>query len=249
MPYVLMQKELVTPQVDCLIQAFKISSSLTELDAQTVVKDSYGILLRGLEFESAAALQDALFKQGIETEVVDEADLPITPPAKLVKQVEFLPAHLTMYDPMGRTFTLGWPDILIIAAGNVLSQEFRKIRTTLEEPQFHGSGISYDTVSQAKTKEETHPRLMLEIVLAGGVSRYSVGADDFVFNHLGRRLTESLPRNFILLVQELAHYAPHAGLNRGAFLVCEKGSPLCTYPSKAAFFEELTWMLWRIGKR
>lgn len=249
MPYVLMQKELITPEVDRLIKAFKVLPSLTDLDAQTVVKDSYGILLRGLELEAADVLQDALFKQGIETEVMDEADLPITPPAKLVKQVEFLPAHLTMYDPMGRTFTLAWQEILIIAAGNVLLQEFRKVKTTLEEPQFYGSGISYDTVSNSKVKEEARHCLMLEIVLAGGVSRYSVTADDFVFNHLGPRLTDDTRKNFSLLVQELAQHAPHAGLNRGAFLVCERANQLFAYPSKAAFFEELTWMLWRVGKR
>jgi hypothetical protein len=249
MPYALMQKELITPQVHQLTQAFRVLPALTELDAHTVVKDSYGILLRGLELEDASALQDALFKQGIETEAVEEADLPVTPPAKLVKQVEFLPAHLCMYDPMGRTFTLAWQDVLMIAAGNVLLQEFRKAKTALEEPQFHGSGISYDTVSNARVKEEASYHLMLEIVLAGGISRYSILGDDFVFNHLGPRLTESVAKNFALLIQELAQYAPHAGLNRGAFSICEKAEKLFAYPSKAAFFEEMTWMLWRIGKR
>jgi hypothetical protein len=241
-----MQKELTAPDVNRLIQAFRVLPTLTELDAHTVVKDSCGILLRGLELEQASVLQDALFKQGIETEAVDEAELPIVPPAKLVKQVEFLPAHLSMYDPMGRTFTLAWQDILILAAGKVLLQEFHKIKAASEEPQVYGAGIGHDTAST--TREEGRYHLMLEIVLAGGVSRYSITADDFVFNHLGPRLTASTPKNFALLVQELAQSAPHAGLNRGAFLICEKPDKLFVYPSKAAFFEELTWMLWRIGQ-
>jgi len=241
MSYAIMQKELVVPEVGQLVRAFRALPSLTEIDAHTTANDAYGILMKGLEVEEASTLQDALLKEAVATEVIDESELPVIPPAKLVKQVEFLPAHLSMYDPMGRRFSLPWSDLMFIAAGNVRLRELRKTGSPHEEPR-------PDSVNPAKSKEEAQFHLMLEIVLAGGISRYSIKADDFVFNHLGARLTSQLPQNFALLVRELAQFAPHAGLNRGAFLICENSDQIFSYPSKSAFFEEITWLLWRIAR-
>ena len=117
MPYAIMQKELAPVPLDQLKHAFQALPTLTGLDAQTACNDAFGILLRGLELESASTLQDALFKAGVETEVVEESDLPVTPPAKWVKEMEFLPGHLSMYDSLGRSFPLAAADVLLIAAG------------------------------------------------------------------------------------------------------------------------------------
>ena len=240
MPYAIMQKELAPIPVEQLKRAFQALPMLTGLDAQTACNDAFGILLRGLEVEPASTLQDALFKAGVDTEVVEESELPVTPPTKLVKQIEFLPAHLVMYDPLGRTFKLPAQDVLLLAAGHV------------RLPEFHARGPAESahpprpSLPDARSKEAERYHWMLELVLSGGVARYSLTADDFVFNHLGARLTKDLAHNFRLLVEDLAQFAPHAGLNRGAFGLCERTDQVFPYPSKAAFFEELTWMLWRI---
>jgi hypothetical protein len=232
-----MQKELVAPEIEQLAKAFQSVPSFRALDAQTAANDAFGILIRGLDVETAAALQDALNKQAIETEVIDETQLPKLPPAKVMKQVEFLPAQLSMYDPMGRTFTLPWRDVLLVAAGNVRLPEYRKAHGPAEAARNH------DFLHEGKHRDGYH--LMLELVLAGAVSRYSMIADEFVFDNLGGRMTNDLGQNFMTLVRDLAEYAPHAGLNRGAFLICENQKEIFPYPSKAAFFEELTWFLWR----
>lgn len=243
-----MQKELAPIEVGQLKQAFRVLPTLTGLDAQTAFNDAFGILLRGLDVEEASTLQDALIKAGVEVEAVEESELPVTPPAKLVKQIEFLPEHLTMYDPLGRSFTLPARDLMLIAAGNVRRPDFRKERVPAEAVHPHSRGLP--APADAKSKEAERYHWMLEIVLAGGVARYSLTADEFMFNHLGARLSNNLTQNFALLVQDLAQFAPHAGMNRGAFFICEKNNPLFSYPGKAAFFEELTWMLWRIlGKK
>ena len=242
-----MQKELVAPAVDQLKRACRALPSLTAIDAQTMFNDAYGILIKGLEVVDASALQDALQTEGVETIVVEESELPVIPPAKLVRQVDLHPTHLVMYDPMKRAFTLPWREIMFIAAGNVRLQEFRRVKTH-DDPQFYGSGISYDTIRESKSKEEAHFHLLLEIVLSGGVSRYSITADDFEFTHLGGRLTDNVPVNFALLLQDLVQFAPHAGLNRGAFQLSRNAEELFAYPSKAAFFEEMVWMMWRIAE-
>jgi hypothetical protein len=84
--------------------------------------------------------------------------------------------------------------------------------------------------------------------LNGGLGRYSITADDFRFDHLGARLSDDPAINFVFFVQDLAQEAPHAGLNRGAFMACQRPPELFPYPSKAAFNEEITWMLWRIAR-
>src|ERR1041385_762383 len=146
MAYAIMQRELVPPALEQLKRAFSIWPALTDLDAQTAAKDAYGILLRGLEVEQASALQDALLKEKIETAVVEESELPIIPPAKHAKQMEFFSSHLLLHDPLGRNFNVPWNEIMFIAAGNVRLQEIKRVKALHEEPQFHGSGISYDTV-------------------------------------------------------------------------------------------------------
>lgn len=239
MPFAIMQKELLAPSVEHLARAFRSMPNLTALDAQTAANDAFGILWRGLDLEGASALQDALMKQSVEVEVVEESELPVLPPSKVIKQIEFLPTQLAMYDPMGRSFTMPWSDLMLIAAGNVRRPDYNKRKA-------HSPAEAARNNEASGGDEELH--LMLELVLAGGVARYSMIADEFVFNHLGARLTKEIDRNFELVVRELSEYAPHAGLNRGAFLICQNEKEIFTYPGKPAFNEEIVWFLWRIGR-
>src|SRR5215510_2472808 len=100
MAYAIVQKELVVPELDQLKRAFTVSPRLTSLDAQTVANDAYGILLRDLPENEATTLREALLKEGIAAELVEEGKLPTIPPAKIARQAEFQPTHLTVYDSM-----------------------------------------------------------------------------------------------------------------------------------------------------
>ena len=42
-------------------------------------------------------------------------------------------------------------------------------------------------------------------------------------------------------------YAPHAIVNRGAYFLRENSASVFEYPSKHAFHEEITWMLWQMA--
>lgn len=235
MAYALMQKELVVPELAQLKRAFSVLPTLTDHDAQTVVHDAYGILLRGLEESAATMLCESLLIEGIDTEVVAEAKLPALPPAKIVRQVGFQPGHLTVYDSMKRPSEVPWREVILIAAGRVKVREMHTVK-------------ELETLGGTRLKEETVEHLLLELFVTGGTVRFSLAADEFTFDHLGARLTEDRATNFFLLLNELVTHAPHAGLNRGAFLAGQQPSEMFPYPSKQAFHEELTWMLWRIAK-
>lgn len=247
MEYAIVQKELVVPKVEQLKRAFSVSPLLTGLDAQTVAHDAYGILLRGLDVEQAGTLREALLREGVETELVGESKLPVIPPAKVVRQVEFYSSHLRIYDPMRRAALLPWKEILLIAAGYVRRREPRPHRNALADPPFHGERRAPHGVSGGKLRE-TGSHMLLDLFVNGGATRFSITAEEFTFDHLGTRLTNDLALNFVSLIEDLSQEAPHAALNRGAYLACQKSPELFPYPSKAAFNEEITWMLWRIGQ-
>ena len=127
-----------------------------------------------------------------------------------------------------------------ICAGNVRLHEFKRV-----DESTAATGIIPDTIEGPRTRESAEFHLMLDIVLTGGIARYCMLGDEFDFTYLGARRTASPIDNFSLLVRDIAQAAPHAGLNRGAFLICEKAPGIFTYPSKAAVCEEMIWMLWQ----
>jgi hypothetical protein len=247
MHYALVQKELVPLDVECVKKAYRAWPSLTEWDAQQAVRDAFGIILKGLEAEPAALLQDAFAHEGIATEVVSQTALPVIPPPRVIKQMEFLPTHVTLVDPLQRHVELPWDEILLLAAGNVRLHEVRRIKNTLEEPATHGAGISQDLGQTTRTKDEQRFHLLLDLVLMGAAARYTISADDFAFDCLGSEMTSDISENYRRLLREIERQAPYVSLNRGAFQLCKESDEFFVYPGKMAFIDEMTWMLWRIA--
>jgi hypothetical protein len=85
------------------------------------------------------------------------------------------------------------------------------------------------------------------VLLAGAVMRFQIEGERFRFNYLGDRKRTELAENFALLVQDVMKFAPQAIVNRGACFLRENSATVFEYPSKHAFYEEITWMLWQIA--
>ena len=247
MPYAILQTDLTPPSLDQLKRAFRAVKFLTEVDAYTLGNDAFGILVKNLEAEPAAALQGALRTEGVETIIADQRELPEMPPTKFVSRLDCRPDGLLIYDPLGRSFRLEWGHILMIAAGSVRLTDFVPVKRVRQRNPYR----NYDQpdsgqVIEMSTREEQNHHLALELILTRAVARYSVTADRFNFAYLGERRTESLPANFALLARDLILFAPQAALNRGALDLRESTGQLLIYPSKNAFFEEIIWLLWRM---
>lgn len=93
--------------------------------------------------------------------------------------------------------------------------------------------------------------LTLELILANGVARFSLvvaGAAPNIFRCLEAGQERDPVMNLGMLVAELAKAAPGAMLNRGAWALRQETPSLFSYPSRNAFFEEITWMLHRALK-
>ncbi len=245
MNYAVLQKTLDIPPVEKIEQALISVKGFTRIDAQTFANDAYGILVKNLSAEQASGFSGALLSQGIETEVVAESELISLPQTKFVQRLDCTPEGLRIYDPLGRSFLLEWPHICLIAAGCVRMTDFRRV----ERPSIGTSdseGGTYETTTIYNV-EERNTHLLLEIVLSRAILRYSVSAENFRFDYLGERRTKSLPENFKLLAQDLTTFAPDAMLNRGAYFL-KQNEALFPYPTKNAFFEEITWLLWRMKR-
>lgn len=270
MNYAVLQKSLEIPDVENLKRAFTGIPGLTAADAAILAKDAFGVLVKGKSAEVAAQLSNALRAQGIETLVVPESELPALPPGKFLRRLECQPAGLVIYDAIGRPFTVEWKHISLIAVGNILVSEFERTRTESAGGNFGwgdvarmgadaaamamgvGIGIHMPSPKKATTEfrsqEQRVHRPLLEIFLGRAAARYSVEIDTappLLFQYLGARRTKSPLQNLALLVQDLAQFAPQAAVNRGAYLLRENAGQLFEYPSKHAFHEEITWILWQ----
>jgi hypothetical protein len=254
MPFAVVQKNLEPPSREQLENAFHGIPGLAKADAVILGRDAFGILVKGFSAERARMLQASLKNQGMETEVVDQAELPQLPQSKNLNRLECTTEALVIYDPLNRSFPVEWKNIMLIAAGRVPVSEFNRVRTEAEAPAYDLSNLEKRYQHQRKilvdysSHEERHERLLLEVVLSRAVLRYSITADKapLLFQYLGERRTRDVLHNFTLLVQDLMKFAPQAAVNQGAHLFRENAEKPFSYPSKNAFYEEITWLLWKL---
>jgi len=249
-----MQTNLEPPTLEQLKEAFRGIPGLTAVDAAMLSRDAFGILARSFEPERARALQSALAAQGVETEVVDDAGLPPLPELRIVHRLDSTPDALMICDPLGRTFPLPWQNVMLIAAGRVRMTEFKSVDVPHPVMNYGRTGpyrmggeviVQYDH----ETHEEHHDRWLLEVVITGAALRYSIVADrpmGLLFQYLGDRRTPDLDTNFKMVVKDLTGNAPEAAVNRGAYYLRENAAEPFYYPSKKAFYDEMTWLLWKM---
>ena len=101
---------------------------------------------------------------------------------------------------------------------------------------------------ESTRKVETKSQLILEIVLAGGATRYEIIADEFPFKYALDRPDFSTAQKFVWLVGEISRRATGAILNRGARDVHEGIELVRGYSNRQLFTDEMTWLLWNAAQ-
>ena len=244
MPCFLVQTSSVAPTVDQLKRAFKLLKALTEADAVKLANEACGILMKNLLPADAAVLQRALETEGVPTEVVDAARLPALPVAKFVRRAEFQPQALVISDPLGRPVPVPWPHVALLAAGAVRHFGVNVTRTEHTVKTIRGTKV----VTDVRHNVEDSAKLVLDIFLIGGAIRFQIEAEGFQFRYCFDRPDLNLPQKLGLLIQMLAGHTPSAILNRGATALRDGSPGAAAYVSKAALFDESTWLLWRMTR-
>ena len=248
MSFAVLQTTLEIPPVESLKRAFRHTKFLTPLDAFAIARDGFGVLVHRLSLENASALQGALRTEGIETEIVAETDLVPLPAAKFTNRLDCTPGSLVIYDPLGRDFNVEWQHILLVAAGNVLITEMKRVEKQTPPrnvDEYHDEPPTIEYV----TKEQRVEKIMLEIFLSRAVLRYCLNIDSRIpFRYLEGRAGQNLAANISLVLQDMAQFGSHIAFNRGAFYFREKKPDAFSYPSKNSFYEETSWLLWQMKK-
>ena len=114
-------------------------------------------------------------------------------------------------------------------------------------------GLSIDEhfTRQVRTREERKPKWFLELILQGSVARFSLEPDDSgpsLYACLGEARSGDPNQDLACLVDRMASSGPRVLLNRGAYFLRQSLPSSHTYPTKNAFYEEITWMLWRAAQ-
>ncbi len=243
MKFALVQTSLDPISVEQLRAAFRGSARMTAADAHFVAMDAYGVLVRELEIGDASSLQLSLQNQGVETQVVAQDQLPQLPATKFLRKLECQAGGLVILDPLNRPITLEWRQLLLVAAGNVATTPSPAFpRTTV--PGF-GSTPPPSPTPPIDAHGEPPLELVLEIVMGGGTTRYSVRAEQLLTPRSAPDQGREPQALFSSLTKGICAHAPKAILNRGAFLL-KNSQPCLAYPSRRSFHEEITWLLWRI---
>ncbi len=257
--YALLQKSLERPPIERLRVALGSVRGFAPADAPGLANDAFGILAKNLDAEQAAQFQQALEAQGIGVDIVAETALPKMPSTKFVRRLDLGEDALVIHDAIGRPVPVEWRHVALVAVGSVYTIEFARRETVAPKagglfgtrrPGFLRDVTSEEplTVREVRTREQRAERWMLEIVLARAVARFSLEVGDaapLLFRCLGEERTEDVAENLGRLVRQLAARAPQALQNRGAYFLRQEPATVFSYPSKNAFYEEITWMLWR----
>ena len=247
MPYAVLQTDLSSPTLEQLRRATRLVPGLTSHDASILGHDAFGILVNNFSAPQAGALQAALRAEGVETEVVEQARLPVLPRTHFVHRLDVTAEHLVIYDPLGKSFALAWAHLLFIAAGAVRLTDFVRHQQARPRTRYTGAGtsaqdIEYDMVS----REERNFHLLADLIITGATLRYSLDASRFNFAGPGGPPAGNLAENFSKLLRDLMAAAPQAKLNRGAAALSGETPQPFSYPSKNAYHEEIIRSLWRL---
>jgi hypothetical protein len=254
MGYTILQQGAKPPTVEQLKRALGGVPGLLAPDANMHCKETFGIIVRNFSGPQAAALQAGLKTEGIETEIVEDASLPALPVIKVVRRLDCVPEALMIYDPYGRKFPVEWGHVMLIAAGSVRQATFERKRTEVVDTKItfaHGIiPVQERTVKVGyTTQEKAAESLRAEIVLTRGVAQYTIEAAGFNYSGLGERVTQNPTTNFLLVLRELAKYAPQATLNRGAAAMLAEPAATVAYPHKNSLQDEIQWWLWKLNRQ
>lgn len=242
-----MQNGAKPPTGDQLQNVFAQVPGLTSVDATLMAKDAHGVLMKGLDAETAGLMRKAFADEGVETEVVDESVLMELPTPIQLTRAGFMERGLSIDNMAGRILELAWNDVFLVAAGRVRLAEFK------EHIREQTSGLANDDYTpalqlEAETTEEQRDHWLLEVITTNASARYHIVADKpesmLFFQCLGDRRVKEPQGNLELFLADLATRAPRAVLNHGAFCLRGGASRDFFYPTQTAFYREITWLLW-----
>jgi len=236
--YVLLQTSLDPLPIKRLARAFVASGARVSLDAPTVARYAFGVLLDDLSATAASSLAGALDAEGIAVDACAESELPMLPRARVLHRAEMTADGLVYHTSQDRTRLVPWGMMRIIAMGSIR----RRPRATL---RLHLPDIDELIETLDVEDLQKHEDLVLELLCDGETPRLRIIADEFLYTCLGARMRSRARENFVLLAHEILERCDVMP-NRGAARFHLGHPEWFTYPGWSAFDEETRWLMWKI---
>ena len=248
MGHTVIQTDQTPVSAEQLAKAFLSIDRLAPADGAKMARESFGLIIDRLEREEAAQLQRALAAQGIQTRIIDDADLFSMPPVKTTKRIDCEDSHLNVYDALGRPASIPWDQVLVVASGRVnLFETQVQEQERWARPRFGTPGgmapIPVPVTERSYEGQEV-PRLVLDFIVLGEPSRYRAESQELNYAYLEGRLTGNAEGNFAALLSDFVSCASSATLNQGTVALLSDFSGAFIYPSRKAFEREIVWLIW-----
>jgi hypothetical protein len=243
--YAVLLRDIATPSAEPICRAFRTFSHLTDADAIRLAANAQGILMRHLSVDEARALQQALVKEGVNVALVKDEDLHFLLASQRLHRIELTPDALVIFDYVGRTTTVAWSELSLVAAGAVPHVEVSSVPTQRAGTGLHPLfGVWPKKAVETRSRLETERQFILELIVGRGAARYELQAHEFPFTGVVDQSAVTLTEKFVWLVREMTRRAPQARLNRGALDIREGVALVRGYPSRQQMLDEMIWLLW-----
>jgi len=246
--YAVLQTSLDQPITREALEAAVMSTqTFTKPDCARLQRELFGFVAEKLSQEDALGLQAGLRAQGIETEVIDEADLPTLPTPHRPQSFMLSNDGVTLTDFAGQS-TLVPISTLVFAAGGHLKHPHvaeRKSELVLK------SGPSQGIVAELKMVPAKQPKEVLEFRIEFYVTqnpfRFQCILDDKTALRANDQILKLRDRDqlddlLLTLADTLPSDQTNLGIKKAA-----AGEDF-VYPSVHAFEEEIVWSLYRMAR-
>jgi len=246
--YAVVQTSLDQPITREVLEAAVMSTqTLSKPDCARLQRELFGFVAEKLSQEDALGLQAGLRAQGIETEVIDEANLPKPPTPRRPHSIAVTTDGVTVTDSTGQV-TLVPTSTLVFAAGghlqhlaNVPERKMEWVRKYIPRGGIHNV---VEIVTENELKNV--PEFRIEFYVTQDPFRFQCILDEKTVLRANDQILKLRDRDQLDdLLLTLANTLPPDQTNLGIKKVAA-GEDF-VYPSLHAFEEEIIWSLYRMA--
>jgi hypothetical protein len=246
--YALLQCDLdQTIRREAMEQASRAAPQVAVGDCARLHRDLFGIVVRQLDMANALAFQSALRAQGLDTDIVHDTDLMRLPPAQSTRHLRIDQGSIVTEDAYGHARAHALSTLAFAAAGRIVSRTPRRMQT--EELEYvHTPGAKLGRmrpVTTTVTRWEDEESFRIDLFFTHEPVRIEWSARKGRAQWLSGASVQPADTNELHAFLSALHaWATPGRDTRGIAHAGTLRAP--TYPSLAAFEEEILWSFYRM---
>jgi hypothetical protein len=225
------------------------TQQLAKPDCARLQRESFGILVGNLSQDDALGLQAALRAHGVETEVVDESNLPVLPMPYRPQSFTTAPEGITVADYTGQTTLLPMSMFVFAAAGHlkhIVTLPQRNMEWVQKYIPRGGIQNVLEMVTEHQPKEVQEFRT--EFYFTQAPFRFQCVLDDNAIVRANSQVLKLRDHNQLdSLLLTFANTFPPDQTSLGIQKILTGQG--FTYPSVHAFEQEIIWSLYQLARK